>query len=129
MLRASRTKSSTTDRNKRIRRKRLGVEALESRRLLAGNVTADVVNGDLLIGGDQQSNLIELRPSQDGIAAIEVVGLAGEDGEVTTINGEASFTATGVTGDVVAAMRRGDDLIYVHDVDLPGDLNVRTGAA
>jgi len=128
MLRALKSKTNSSTGNKRARRKRLGVEALESRRLLAGDVTAEVVDGNLLIGGDRLPNLIELRAARDGIAAIEVVGLPGEDGEVTTINGEESFTAVGVTGDVVANMRRGDDLIYVHDVDLPGDLHARTGA-
>jgi hypothetical protein len=127
MLRTTKSKTNTNGKHKRVRRKRLGLETLESRRLLAGDVTAEVVDGNLLLRGDQLSNQIELRAAADGTAAIEIVGLPGEDGDLTTINGASSYVFDGVTGDISASMRGGDDVIYIHDLDLPGDLNVRTG--
>jgi hypothetical protein len=53
--------------------------------------------------------------------------LTGEDGELTTINGQESVTVDGVSGDVVATLQDGDDTLYIHDVDLPGNLNVQSG--
>ncbi len=113
-------KKISTGNSKTERRKRLRLESLEARRLLAGNVGVDVVEGNLLIRGDRLSNGIEVRQLQDGSGAFVIRGLISEDGEVTTVNGEASVTVDGVTGNVQARMGAGDDVLYVHDADLPG---------
>lgn len=128
MLRAKHSTSrSNSKQSKRTRPRRIAIEPLESRRLLAGDVTAEVVDGNLLLRGDRLSNQVELRAAIDGSDAIEVIGLPSEDGDLTTINGAPSFTFTGVTGDIAANMRGGDDVVYIHDLDILGDLNVRTG--
>jgi hypothetical protein len=109
-------------------RKRLRLESLESRRLLAGDVGVDVVDGNLLIRGDRLSNAIEIRQAQDGSGDFVIRGLETEDGVATTVNGEESARVDGVTGDVLAALQAGDDVIYIHDADLPRNLVVRTGS-
>ena len=103
------------------------LELLESRRLLAGDVSVEVVDGNLVMRGDRASNQIEVRKISDGTAALAIIGLAGEDGVPTTVNGAERIAVDGVTGDVIAAMYRGDDLIYIHDADLPGAVKIRMG--
>jgi len=115
-------------RSETVRRKRLRLETLESRRLLAGGVTATVVDGDLFVVGDRDANAIVIRQAEDGADQFIIRGLVTDDGVQTTINGEARIIVDGVTGDINASMRGGDDLIYIRDSDLPGNLIVRTGS-
>ncbi len=124
-------KNEAATASKNSRRNKLRMESLESRRLLAGdvsNVSVEVVDGNLVIRGDQASNQIEVYQVGDGTAAYVIRGLVGEDGVQTTVNGAERIAVDGVTGDVLASMNRGDDVIYIHDADLPGALKIRTGA-
>ncbi len=94
-------------------------EALEQRNPLAGNVTAEVVGGALLIEGDNSSNAIQVR--QVGEASWEVRGLG------TRVNGSNSaFIANGVVEGINADLNRGDDFIKIFDGILAGDLLVET---
>ncbi|MEX2142538.1 MAG: hypothetical protein WD894_25010 [Pirellulales bacterium] len=106
-------------------RRRLKLEQLESRQMLAGDVTVSVVGGDLFITGDNQFNVITLTAT----------GTAGEfvvSGSGTTINGGGvPVTATGVTGDVTIQL--GDDydsLTFDTNpaaINFAGDLSVDLG--
>src|SRR5262245_5328671 len=86
--------------NRNTRRSRkLHFESLEGRALLAGNVTAAVTGGDLIITGDAEANSIVI---VHGRGAGEYL-VKGVDG--TTINGAgSSFRATGVTANVSIAL-------------------------
>lgn len=111
----------------RLQPRRLAAETLENRALLAGNITAVVDGGVLRLTGDAASNGVRIRQSGDNL---EVVGtlLAGT---ATTINGDASFTASGVTNGLIATMGNGNDSIRLANdsgpLTIAGTLVVSTG--
>lgn len=99
-------------------------ERLESRRLLSGNVTASVVDGSLLIWGDNVANDIVVDAM--GLAAGQVRIASGEN--VTSINGQAApVVLEGLTGNAFIGMRQGPDRLVLRDVNLPGNLEIQTG--
>lgn len=113
----------------RIRRKRFGVESLEPRAMLAGDVSVSVVNGNLFIAGDELDNAISIAAGAEANSYV-ITGLdAGEEGDLATlINGEAeAFIATGVDGRISIHMDDGDDSVAVADLDTQGDLSIHTG--
>ena len=65
-------------------RQMLAVETLESRAMLAGNVTASVSKGTLLIKGDAEANEIILSQTSTTTGAFTLTPVAGSN---TTING------------------------------------------
>lgn len=96
-------------RSRPARRHALPFSRLEPRHALAGNVFASVTDGNLLLGGDDADNLVEIRVV-DG--AVVVNGLDG-----TTVNGSTSFrVATGNTlnGKVSAFFYRGNDRLVLR---------------
>lgn len=100
------------------------IEQLETRRLLSGNVTASIVNGNLEIWGDNVAN--EVIVDQLGLAAGQV--RIGSGGNLTTVNGELEpVVLDGFVGDVVAWMRHGPDRLAIRDMTLPAGLTVHTG--
>jgi hypothetical protein len=111
----------------RLQPRRLAAESLENRALLAGNITAVVDGGVLRLTGDGASNGVRIRQSGDNL---EVVGtlLAGT---ATTINGDATFTASGVTNGLVATLGNGNDVIRLANdngpVTIAGTIVVSTG--
>src|SRR5687767_4852264 len=61
--------------NSRLRQRdvfrRTPFESLEPRRVMAGNVTAEVIDGDLIITGDGAANTISVRQSDSGSYVVE----------------------------------------------------------
>ena len=96
------------------------VESLESRKMMAGDVAARVVNGDLVVSGDNQDN--ELYFYQSGPDSFV---LFGENG--TRINGLSGAPFIGVRDDIRINLRNGDNKIAFQGLDLPDDILVRTG--
>ena len=123
-------------RSSRSAGKRLGIEKLENRDLMAGNVTASVRGGILEIMGDTVDNGVAVAYNAT-TQKFEVSGLATAGG-ATKING----FDTSVTGNVqsfggVTHVRvrtgAGDDLVQLGtaanpNVDINGWLNIQTGA-
>ncbi len=101
------------------------VMRLEDRTLLAGNVTAAISGGNLVIQGDGLSNIILIEPTAN----------AGEfkiTGTVTTVNGAANVTLAGLTGDIIAQMGDGNDQVQIstngtQDITLPGAIRGEMG--
>lgn len=92
------------------------VAALESRTLLAGNVTAAIVDGELIITGDDAANDISILETAAGVIV---------RGNSTTVNGAATdfvaFAPTvSKTGKIVASMGGGDDKVQIDDATLDG---------
>src|SRR5262245_59984329 len=112
-------------RDNKHRSGRLCVELLEDRCLLAGNVTAAVVNGSLIVTGDAESNDVLLVQTAQGIEVHGVV-FSGEPPAVTTVNGGESFTAVGLTRDIKVDLGAGNDTLGAAFV-APGDLTVDMG--
>jgi hypothetical protein len=99
----------------------IGVERLEERRLLAGNVTAEALDGVLTIQGDSKGNRITLTTSTTG-------GQFRIGGVDTTINGlSGSFDLAGVSGDVLINLGDGKNSLELSDMKLPGNLVIDTG--
>ena len=99
--------------------------ALESRRLLAGQVTAQLIGGNLHLVGDAAANDLKIVHTTAGIV---VQGITG-----TTINGASSdFVAfpasTTSTGVIIANLGAGDDKLHLDSVTLGHHLIVIGGA-
>jgi len=106
--------------------RRLMLESLESRALLAGDVQVDVVGGNLKLRGDQECNGVII--SQLGEGRYAVVGFE-HDGAPTTINGGTEpVIVHGVRGNFDIDLRQGDDLLGIgNDVELLAGLSTDLG--
>jgi len=89
--------------------RKLTFQTLESRQLMAGNVSAAVINGDLVVKGDSHSNDIAIfQVMQQGQIIPGRYVISGLNG--TTINhGTGGFSATGVNRDFLVEMNLGGD--------------------
>lgn len=102
-------------------RRRLVAESLEGRLLLAGNVTAQLSGGWLVVNGDDLGN--EVRIAELGGGTYDVVGIGD-----TTVIGDGPFTSSkGIKVD----LKKGDDLLeVVGDPDpfaVKGGLSIKMG--
>jgi len=97
--------------------RRLAVESLESRNLMAGNVAADLVAGSLVLQGDGQSNGVQIMPMvaagrvQPGTFRVRGIDAGGD---ATTINGESEVIFRFVNDDVRVDLRGGEDRLLVN---------------
>ncbi len=97
-----------------------GIEPLEPRRMLAGNVLVSVLDGDLMIRGDRQPNAILITQALDG--TYTVTGAVDDDDQLpTTVNGAPSGTFAGVDDDLRVRMGRGDDRVQADGIHVPDD--------
>ncbi|HTQ39688.1 MAG TPA: hypothetical protein VMJ32_11715 [Pirellulales bacterium] len=92
-------------------------ERLETRELLAGNVTWAVVGGSLTVNGDNAANMLQLTEVSGD--RWKITGLAG-----TKIDGKSSVTTGPVTHDVQLYMNGGNDNVTVKNATVPHILNV-----
>lgn len=103
--------------------RKLQFDNLESRIALAGNVTAEIVAGDLIIRGDDEANKIRL--DSQNLPAGEVRVVADPDG---TVNGESSpLVLSGWTRDARIVLGEGNDRVTLDRLQVPGHLSIRTG--
>lgn len=98
--------------------------ALESRTLLAGNVTARLLGGNLYLTGDSAANDVYLTETSDGLIVRGVYG--------TKINGASTdfiaFPASAATtGSIIATLGKGDDRLQLDSLELDGQLIVTGG--
>jgi hypothetical protein len=104
------------------RTRRLSAEPLESRRLLAGNVSVNVAFGTLFISGDNADNWVSV--SGTGTSGQFVVqGLNDSHGAATSINhtSDGTKTVNGVNN-IVAVLKGGDDFFEFGDANLRGSM-------
>jgi hypothetical protein len=94
------------------------LETMEGRRMLAGNVTASIVGGVLVVQGDNKSNAIV-------IAAHSTVNTTVTPAPGTTVNGDGTATFVG-TPPIVVDMGNGDDSVTFVDLDFQR-VSVTTG--
>lgn len=92
--------------------RRYGLESLEARDLMAGNVDLTLQNGNLLLTGDNLGNGVQIRQISDNKYAIVGIKQAGAN---TTINGAGFQVVSGVTGNVTFNMNGGNDQLDVTD--------------
>jgi hypothetical protein len=108
------------------RRRKLFLEGLEMRAMLAGDVDVNVSDGNLIIRGDNDDNNITVTWISEN--TYEVAGVD------TEINGDTEiFVATGVTRNIDVDLRSGNDTFTLtgsgleEGVDLQGSVIVRLG--
>jgi hypothetical protein len=102
---------------------RLRAETLEPRLMLAGDVSAAVLGGNLRILGDKLDNEISITETAPGTFLV-----SGLDG--TTINQQPAgtpFEAHDVTNNVFIRMGDGNDTVDLHQVSIHGNLDILTG--
>src|SRR5262245_61665314 len=83
--------------------RRLRFESLEDRTLMAGNVTAAVVNGTLQITGDKSANVIQIQQGTGN--GIRLVGIG------TTINGSSLAVNFAGASNIDLDMLAGNDSV------------------
>ncbi|MDX1944938.1 MAG: hypothetical protein SFU86_05990, partial [Pirellulaceae bacterium] len=99
----------------RLRRKGrpLGIERLETREVLAGNLAVDVTNGVLTIDGDNNDNTVQISYVNNNLQ-VQGTGGFGTGSSITTINGLAQpFTRSVVLRQVVINLRDGSDSVII----------------
>jgi hypothetical protein len=94
----------------------LGVENLECRAMLAGNVTASVVDGSLHVQGDSLSNGVAIEQTAPNTFRVRAYSLGGAP---TLLNGSTDKIQTffGVTTDVNVAVQSGYDEVTVKHLN------------
>lgn len=70
----------------RLNSRQLQLESLESRQLMAGNVTVNLVAGEAKVVGDGQANGVWIREISEGKYRVEGFAVGGVK---TTVNGKA----------------------------------------
>ncbi|MDX1944238.1 MAG: hypothetical protein SFU86_02445 [Pirellulaceae bacterium] len=96
----------------RQRIRRLGIEGLEARNLLAGLVQVEATGGNLLVRGDNVANQVVIVQLAAGQFA--VVGLGGtEVAGGTNLNGNSVRTFTGIAANIDVDLRGGDDILGI----------------
>jgi hypothetical protein len=109
--------------SRKERRRRLGFESLETKRVFAGAVSAEILgDGTLQLVGDLSPNAVEV--SGNGNAGeVRITPLADlATGQQTTVNGSSSpIVLTGVTGGLTAGLNAGNDELYVKDYAFTGN--------
>lgn len=109
-------------------------EPLEEKRMLAGDVLVNLVNGSLNIQGDELDNQIAItsgpEPGSYLIRGLEGTTVRLGDGganETPTTAPETGLVVEGVRRDVRVAMNAGDDTVLIDDANFRGNLTIRTG--
>ena len=102
----------TTLKGRRHKSRGLSLEPCERRALLAGNVTALVDDGSLVIAGDAAANGVAIQQTNTGRYVVTGFDL---DGATTVNGGSAPVVLDGVTNDVVVDLRDGDDALVVSN--------------
>ena len=105
------------------------LELLETRQMLAGDVSVRVAGGDLIVNGDSNGNEIVIRSTATS-GEFLVQGIGG-----TKVEGTNSVTVQGVDDDVRINLRGGDNIVLMtaygsdflcHNFSV-NDVRIRTG--
>jgi len=98
-------------------RARLGLETLEDRLALSGNVTVSVSGGSLRITGDNNANGVMITQAP-GVYGYTITGVSsdptGVAGDTTTVNGQTSVTVYGVRENFDIRLRGGNDFLFLN---------------
>jgi hypothetical protein len=102
-------------------------EPLEDRHLLAGDVTAQITNGDLVINGDKFDNGITIAAGTT--AGTVVVTGVDAGGSATNVNGTANgaVTLSGFTGGLTVKMKGGNDTVAITGLTIVGPADLDGG--
>ena len=112
-------------------RKRLRLENLEGRWLMAGDVTASVIHGSLALVGDDLDNFISVTGSATA-GEVVVTGLPDSNGVATKIKDAQgvehdSLTLEGVTDNIYVNLKGGNDSVSMSALQVAGNVAIREG--
>jgi hypothetical protein len=127
------------------RRTRLRIESLERRLMLAGDVTVDLIRGDLIIRGDELDNSITIEPgAEEGqyvvtgndttvhggdepiVVEDDVLIFMGDGADVVVLDGSGGDSGLVVPDDLRIITGAGDDEVLLQDVTVGDDLLILT---
>jgi hypothetical protein len=114
---------------KKGRRALRQIETLEARQLMAGDVTVAVVNGNLLIHGDDAANHIAIT-SGETAGSYLIRGLEGTTikpaaaGPKAAPIPESGLMVTGVRREVAIRMGAGDDVVRIDNATFRGHVSI-----
>jgi hypothetical protein len=113
--------------NRRRAFRSLSLEFLEDRRLLAGDITAQVIRGDLVIRGDNADNGVAI--TAGSIAGTIVITGINAGGAATNVNGTANgaITLSGFTDDFSIKLKGGNDIITISNLTVHDSLKLKLG--
>lgn len=102
-------------------------EQLEDRRLLAGDVTAQIIKGDLVVRGDYLDNGITI--TAGSVAGTILVTGVSAGGAATHVNGIANGTVTlsGFADDFKINMKGGNDTVALNNAMIRDSLKLKLG--
>jgi hypothetical protein len=104
------------------RRRGLGFESLECRRVMAGNIHAFTVFGHVAFEGDHEANAVDVRGNGNPGELVVTPLQDAATGQQTTVNGSAApIVITGVTGGLTFRGEEGNDEFSVKDFAFNGD--------
>ncbi len=106
---------------------RLQFERLESRHLMAGNVTVELIDGTLYLDGDDAANGIAIVGAETP-GEVRITGTPAFAGDVTELNEQDGPLTFVVTKDIVIRMGGGNDGVEMNNVGVPRNLSIETGA-
>src|SRR5687767_10263933 len=103
------------------------VDALEARRMLAGQVIATVVDGDLFVRGDGQNNSIVI--DQQFVGAGELRISPGDTDTLVNdgVDKDTPFVVVAVPGRVFVEMGEGDDAVLIEEATIRQTLRISAG--
>jgi hypothetical protein len=106
--------------------RRCAFESLEDRQMLAGDVTAKISGGKLVIKGDSLANGITIAAGSTAGTVVVTGVTAG--GSATTVNsGTTAVTLSGFTGGLKLDMKGGDDSVTITGLTVTGDAKLEGG--
>ena len=109
----------------KIRFGQLGMESLESRTLLAGDVAVAIVDGDVFVRGDEAANHLVMATDDAGALVIDGRALAGSP---TTINGQPGpFVVNNFENSIQIRMLAGNDVVQIPQGNFAEHVFVGTG--
>ena len=95
--------------------------------MLAGDVTAQIIRGDLVIRGDNADNGITI--TAGAVAGTVVITGTNSGGTATRVNGTANgaVTLSGFTDDLIIKMKRGNDTVTLSNLTIRDALSMKLG--
>jgi hypothetical protein len=111
-------------------RRHLFLECLEDRQLLAGNVSAALDAGALVVTGDDVGNNLVISAGPNaGEVTVSGGKIAGQAASETTVNGSlAPVTLPGFGGEIRLQLQGGDDQVLITNLRMEGSLEADLGA-
>jgi hypothetical protein len=103
-----------------------GPERLESRRVMAGNVNVELIEGSLFIEGDDAANGIAIVGTENP-GEVRVIGTPAFFGDVTELNFQTEPLIFNVAHDIIIRTGAGNDGVELNKLDVGRNLTIETG--